>query len=366
MQGLRLDGALALSACVVTAMAAACANGGGVGTTFDKGGTVIDDGGAADRGTVGDGSGADVALGDVGSGAETGPAGDDATEAGMVEASTESGPEASADAALEASTEAGADAAPEAQAEAATDGAMEAAPDSGAEAATDGGACVTSTVTNYCSELPALPAPPVIDGVLDCGPTLVAMTPQGWNGTSSLPAGNSASIAVAWRPNGLYVFVEVVTPVVIPADPGSPPYYGSGAEVYADSNVPSSATYDSPGAIQLVAAAPSGSSPAMSGEGYRDAADEGPWSPAEFGTFPTATGFALEAFIEAGNLGLSSWTLASGGQLGFDIAVNVSYASASTMGAQGHREGQYFANVGASPIGPPYSDPRSFCVPTLH
>ena len=52
-------------------------------------------------------------------------------------------------------------------------------------------------------------ATPVIDGELDCGPAAVAITPVGWNGTTTLPSSHSARVAAAWRPNGIYVYVEV-------------------------------------------------------------------------------------------------------------------------------------------------------------
>lgn len=376
MRTRRFDASVALSASVVlTVVASACANGGDAPGTFDDAGTARHEAGT-DSAAASDGA-QDATQPETGLGADTGADGSypdvgtaDTAEAATVESGTDGAAEGGAEAGAEAGLDASIDAAPDAAstpdaADAATDGVADSAIDAVAEAATDGGACVTSPTTSYCSSVPALAAPPVIDGVLDCGPTLVAMTPQGWNGPGTLPAGNSASIAVAWRPNGLYVFVQVVTPVVIPADAGSPPFYGSGVEVYADSDVPPSSTYDNPGTIQLVAAAPSGSTPAVIGEGYRDAVDAGPWSPAEFATYPTSTGFVLEAFVVAGNLGLSTWTLASGSELAFDIAVNVSYPTSSTMSAQGHREGQYFFNVGTSPVGAPYADPRSFCAPTL-
>jgi hypothetical protein len=248
----------------------------------------------------------------------------------------------------------------------ATDALVEAAPDSASDAS-----CATSIVTDYCSFIPSLPAAPVIDGILDCGPALVAMTAEGWTGPSPLPAfpsGNSASIAAAWRSNGLYVYVQVTTPVVIAAETGSPPFDGSGAEVFVDSDgvYQNPPNYDNPGTIQLVAAAPQNTStPARVGEGYRNAVDQGPWASTQFGTFPTSTGFVFEAFIVGTDLGVTNWLLASGNHIGFDIAVDVSYPTASTTGPQGHREGQYFLHVGASPIGEPYADPRAFCVPTL-
>jgi hypothetical protein len=331
---------------VVAVLMSACASGGAA-PSFDT--------------TNGDGGGSDSAAGGE-TGSETGA--DSGGESGVDSSGDATWPDAVAavDAGLDVGSEEASDAsfdtgALDAASEAASDGSVDGAPD---------GSCTTGPATDYCSAIPALPAAPVIDGALDCGPALVPMTPRGWNGPSALPAGNSASIAAAWRPDGLYVFVEVVTPVVIPADPGTPPYYGSGAEVYADSKAPSSSTYENPGAIQLVAAAPpTGATRAVVGEGYRNAVDQGAWSPAEFATFPTSTGFVLEAFVVAGNLGLSSWALASGGSIGFDVAVNVSYPDASTTGGQGHREGQYYLHVGATGMGAPFADPRSFCVPTL-
>ena len=239
--------------------------------------------------------------------------------------------------------------------------------DASADANADA-ACAPSTSSNDCAALSALAADPIIDGVLDCGPALVALSPEGWNGLASLPAGNSASIAVGWRPTGLYVFVQVTTPAVIPADPGSPPYDGAGIELFVDSDgaYPNAPQYDDPGTIQLVCAAPSGAAPAAIGEGYRNASDQGPWTSSKFATFPSAGGFVFEAFVVASDLGLSSWTLSPGNAVGFDLAVDVSYANAATTGAQGHRAGQYFLNVGSAPIGAPYDDPRAFCSPELN
>src|SRR6516164_8463499 len=51
------------------------------------------------------------------------------------------------------------------------------------DASTDADAsCVVSATVDYCTALPPLPAPPVIDGVLDCGPALVAAPPVDWSG----------------------------------------------------------------------------------------------------------------------------------------------------------------------------------------
>ena len=102
--------------------------------------------------------------------------------------------------------------------------------------------------------------------------------------------------------------------------------------------------------------------------------DLGPWTSTQFGTFPKADGFVFEGFVAASDLGLSSWGLSSGGKVGFDVAVDVSFPTLCTTGLEGHRAGQYFFHVGttppdaadeAGPIQPPYLDTRSFCTPTL-
>jgi hypothetical protein len=238
--------------------------------------------------------------------------------------------------------------------------------------------CPVSTVVDYCNAIPPLPAAPVIDGVLDCGPALVPMTPIDWNGPPPLPpfpAGNATSFAVAWRPDGLYVFMAVTTPADFPADTdaGTPVFYGAGVELFLDddgvyANAP---TYDNPGTIQYVVAAPPDSTTiGVRAEGFRNAVDVGPWPAAQFGTFPTATGFVFEGFVVAADLGLSTWALASGQKVGFDVAVDVSFTTAAMTGPQGHRVGQYFFHVGAAPNdasapAAPYSDPRAFCTPAL-
>jgi hypothetical protein len=278
------------------------------------------------------------------------------------------------------------DAASDGLAEASSDGSTEATPDTAdvqtadvADAqlgdATDA-ACTVSTVADYCAALPPLPAAPIIDGVLDCGPALVAIAPVDWNGPPPLPPfpdGNSAELAAAWRPDGLYVFMNVTTPAAFPAEATDPVFYGAGVEVFVDDDgvYASAPTYDDPGAIQLVVAAPpDATTTGRRAEGFRNAADEGPWASTQFGTFPSPTGFVFEGFVAAADLGLASWTLAAGDAVGFDVSVDVSFTTAAMTGPQGHRVGQYFLHVEA-PVGDaatittPYQDPRAFCTPTL-
>ena len=120
------------------------------------------------------------------------------------------------------------------------------------------------------------------------------------------------------------------------------------------------------GTIQLVAEAPrSVSTPGRVGEGYRNTVDQGPWASSQFGTFSTASGFVFEGFVAGADLGVPTWAPASGGHIGFDVSVDVSFTTAAMTGSVGHRAGQYFFHVAPSPIGLPYADPRSFCTPIL-
>jgi hypothetical protein len=293
-------------------------------------------------------------------------------------------------------------------------------------------ACSMSAAVDYCQRIPPLPAAPVIDGVLDCGPTLVPIVPEDWRGAAPLPpfpAGNSAAVAAAWRPDGLYVFMEVTTGVAVPADPPSLDYRGAGVELFVDDDgsFASPPNYDNPGTMQMIAVSPpyalpdasAGSCPDASAdasvdvssdaktdassdasadalsdaltdapkdawsdaattgqraERWRGGTNLGPWTSTQFGTFPTPGGFVFEGFVVASDLGLSSWSLAPGKMVGFDVAVDVSFPTVCTTGLDGHRAGQYFLHVSVAPadaapdaaaIGPPFVDTRSFCTPTL-
>jgi hypothetical protein len=377
------------SASLVVLFAVACANGSNNaasgGKDFNTASTGADDGAPSGSGPVGNGetSGAidgslDTSGSDIDDASETreatGAGGDDSgagatlNDAGAGDASQPNdagGPSSAAESDAPSGTPAmdvtNADANPQSET-GPSDATM-------GDAAKGGDAsCVTSRVSDYCAFIPALPAAPVIDGVLDCGPAALNMVPQDWSGAAPLPSfpeGNSALLAAAWRVDGLYVFIAVTTPAAFPANAGSPPYDGAGVELYVDSTglYPNAPSYNDPGTIQLAVEAPSGATESTRiGEGYRNATEQGPWSSTQFATFSTPSGFNFEGFVAAADLGLSSLTLASGDTVGFDIAVDVSFTTASMTGADGHRVGQYFLHVGSAP---PYSDPRSFCAPTL-
>jgi hypothetical protein len=401
MSSRRFGAAGPFSASFVFLFAVACANGsnnaGSGGKDVNTASTGADDGAPSGPGLVGNGetSGAvDGSLGasgsDIDDASETGEAtragGDSAAGATLNDTGAgDAAGEASIGAATQDASQpndtgsAGGDAENEASSGTSamdvTNGDANPQSETGSGDATMGDAaeggdasCVTSQVSDYCAFIPALPAAPVIDGVLDCGPAALNMVPQDWSGAAPLPSfpeGNAALLAAAWRADGLYVFIAVTTPAAFPANAGSPPYDGAGVELFVDSTgvYPNAPSYNDPGTIQLAVEAPSSATGSTRiGERYRNAIDQGPWSSTQFATFPTPSGFNFEGFVAAADLGLSSLTLASGDTVGFDIAVDVSFTTASMTGADGHRVGQYFLHVGSAP---PYSDPRSFCAPTL-
>jgi len=265
--------------------------------------------------------------------------------------------------------------------DAALDAGADAALDAGADAAPDAGGCQLASVTDYCTELPALPAAPLIDGELDCGPPLLDVTPVGWTSTTSpLPAGFSARLAVAWRPDGVYFFLDVTDPTRLPPPP--PPeevWCGDGVELYLDDNgtYAASPMYDNPGSIQALAIAPANdTNPVTSGgERYRSPNGGllvGAWTSPRYGAFPRPGGYTFEAFMMADDIDLASWTLSAGGSVGLNVSLNVSTSAnpppAGETPACGLRLGQYFLHIAGPPCTTsclPFATAAAFCNPVL-
>src|SRR5207248_4373842 len=125
-------------------------------------------------------------------------------------------------------------------------------------------------------------------------------------------------------------------------------YCGDAVEVFVDSDAMYSnpPNYDTTGTAQLVASAPAtASDAAMIGNEYQQqAVVSGPWQ-GEFGTWPTPTGYVLEAFMQAPALYLPTWSLAAGQRIGLDAAIDVSGMPIEC----GTRAGQYFVHVTTQP-----------------
>lgn len=248
-----------------------------------------------------------------------------------------------------------------------------------ASSAVDSGTpCTPSPATDYCTSLPALAAEPNIDGVLDCGPQLVDLPAIGWTSTAEpLPTDNHARYAAAWRPNGLYLYVEVDDPVLLPAlFSETDPWCGDGIELYADTDgqYPSAPDYDDPGAMQLIATAPSATTGTLLAKDAlyhtKSGKRNGDWGTGHI-AIKRPNGYALEALITSAQLKVTTWTLSAGGKIGFDIAVNVSTESANSSQKVdcGYSMGQYYLRVSQTPCTRnscrPHANPTAFCTPTL-
>jgi hypothetical protein len=229
----------------------------------------------------------------------------------------------------------------------------------------------SSASTDYCTAVPFLPEAPVIDGVVDCGLTLAPLTPVGWSGSTGPDA--TAQYAVAWRPGGVYFFVAVTDPSLVPADATELTWQGDAVEIYADSDGVYAAppSYDNPGTRQFTIAAPPDrqSSIARAQIWYTGSVSGADWTSTQYRAFGSPTGYVVEAFVTGPDLGLSALSLAAGGQVGMDLSIDVSFPSdqGPDAGGFGNRFGQYYLRVASPDAGggiPPF-DPRAFCVPAL-
>ncbi len=131
-----------------------------------------------------------------------------------------------------------------------------------------------------CKAIAAMPASPVIDGVLDCGVALWNMPILGWNGTGSIPSGAQTQIGAAWRSDGLYLFVHVTGAGAnrYPSPSGDGPWCGDAVELFVDSNgvYNHPPSYDVPGTMQFIVEAPTDAmNTATVGEKFQDGNDSG-------------------------------------------------------------------------------------------
>jgi hypothetical protein len=230
-----------------------------------------------------------------------------------------------------------------------------------------------TAVADYCASVPSLPVVPVLDGVADCTIALKPIPELGWTGGAA-PPDSHGEYALAWRPDGLYVFVHVKDGSLVPAEPTRSVWQGDALEIYVDDDGTYAAppAYDNPGTRQLVIGGP-GSAGSSSARGAQYASGhpevEGDWVSSEFRAFGRADGYVIEAFVTAADLGLSSWVLSLGGTVGMNLSVDVSYPNdqGADAGGFGNRVGQYFLQLGqvnASSVLPPF-DVRAFCNPSL-
>jgi hypothetical protein len=261
----------------------------------------------------------------------------------------------------------------DASASAQDSGTMPPAPD----ASSADGSAPPPPATDLCVSIPALSNAPNINGELEPGLVLHPVTPVGWHDQPDMasppfPDGYSASIAAAWRPDGLYVFASVLDPNRVPADPGLRAYLGDGVEFYVDSDglYGAAPLYDDPGGRQIIIAAPDNDDDTVQrGDLYKpEFTFISEWTSPEFGAFPQSGGYTVEAIIRAADLGLGSWTLSAGQQVGFNFSHNVS-GEPGVPQTNGWRLGQYFVEIVDNPLQAlsdyPYYNVEAFCEPTL-
>jgi hypothetical protein len=238
--------------------------------------------------------------------------------------------------------------------DAGSDATMDAGPDDDTGVTPDaaGPLCAQQSAASFCAQLPSLPEAPVIDGVLECGLTLEPITPKHWTAATPYDVNHSARLAAAWRPDGLYVFVDVDDATRLPAISTMDTWCGDSIELYVDDDGSFTAApaYDAPGTVQLVAVAPEDDTTSVvRGQRFRGGATLTPaWIGTTFATYPKPGGYVLEAFIVAADLDRTDWTLAAGQHVGFDVGINLSVAMDPPVGETadcGRRLGQYFFNI---------------------
>jgi hypothetical protein len=237
--------------------------------------------------------------------------------------------------------------------------------------ASEGDASAVPSVLIRCDQVPALGAAPVIDGVLEPGLTLLRWLDDG---ASNVPAGIVATVAVAYRPDGLYFFVNVEDPTRDPAPAADLAYCGDSVELFVDGDgtLQAPPAYDDPGTIQLIAAAPVDAvTPSHRGERFRYSTslgmgvDKGAWA-GNFIVVPTARGYAVEALVVARDLDLATWALAPGGKIGWNLSLNIGGPEDAGIDACTTRSQQIHLRQAASgACTAPYCNASSFCTPTL-
>ena len=196
-------------------------------------------------------------------------------------------------------------------------------------------------------------------------------TAVGWTGDGQVPDEHAMSFAAAWRPDGLYLFIQILDPDRNPAQDEDEAWMGDGVEIYVDADgvYPDAGGFDDPGARRFVIAAPAGGpTPTTRAEAYLAETALGSWSTTQLVVVRTTDGYNIEVFVTADDLGLDDWPLAEDGTVGFDLAHNVSVPPGEA-GSDGNRDGQYFLRIAASsrrgPDDYPYRNENAFCTTTL-
>jgi len=224
---------------------------------------------------------------------------------------------------------------------------------------------------DYCESIASLGSAPTIDGVVESGLAVMPMRRVGWIGSGPMPD-VPVALAIGWRTDGLYFFVDVTDAGRFPATQAS--YCGDGIELYVDIDgmYPGAPEFDVGGARQFIARAPASSTAAMQGDTWLKGALTGSWQ-GDFATFPRAGGYRLEAMITGTSMSVPGWSLERGMAVGVDVGINVSTQDGSLLPlpecSQNTRLGQFFLRVDDTIANPldaaPFWVPTAFCTAVL-
>jgi hypothetical protein len=222
--------------------------------------------------------------------------------------------------------------------------------------------CQDALAADYCQNLLPLPAAPVIDGVSDCGPgALSQLAPVGWSGPGDAPPpAHRTRYTVAWHPEGLYFFLDIDDPVLIPPPEEVSLWGGDGIELFADADgqYPGAPALDRPGGFHAILAGP----PAGGTARRANLSGTGPWQSPRFAAHARPGGYTVEAFVQGEDMGTGPLALAAGGAVGIDILVNVSTDVPRGPG-ENTRLGQYALRVNGTER--PSRSVSAFCNPRL-
>ncbi len=229
--------------------------------------------------------------------------------------------------------------------------------------------CPVVQHADYCTAIPSI-AQPQIDGELDCGVELQPVPTDTLTRPVSLD-GIKAEYAVGYTPSGLYYFVRVTKANLRPAEAQDALFCGDAVQLFADSDGehPAAPDYDVPGTAQFAVPAPDGAAaPSRRGSVYVSAPagpSMTPWTSPNFVSIATADGYAVEAFLSAGDLGLPQLFLQPAARVGFDVWICIGGERLATNDC-GNRITDYGLRAADQGIfrGPHFNS-AAFCNPTL-
>ena len=236
-----------------------------------------------------------------------------------------------------------------------------------------GGMAPVQSVLVRCDEVFPLASTPVVDGVLEPNVALLRWLDET---SPDVPPGVRVDVALAYRPDGVYFYVDVEDPTRDPPPLDALDYCGDGVELYVDDDGAFQAppAYDSPGTMQFIVAGPvDAATPAHRGQRFTfpnvpsgDSIDLGDWSSDDFIAVPTPRGYAVEAFVRASDLDVATWVLAPGGKIGWNMSFNLGGPQAPGIDACTTRNQQFHLRLaGSGACTPPYCNASALCTPTL-